>query len=41
VRHERSATFMPKPLYGEAGSGMHFHQMLRRKGRNVFYDAEG
>jgi glutamine synthetase len=32
---------MPKPLYGEAGSGMHFHQMLRKAGRNVFYDREG
>lgn len=38
VRHGRTATFMPKPLYGEAGSGMHFHQMLRNRGRNVFYE---
>jgi glutamine synthetase len=30
---------MPKPLFGEAGSGMHFHQMLKKGGRNVFYDA--
>lgn len=36
-----TATFMPKPLYGEAGSGMHFHQRLERRGENVFYDAEG
>lgn len=36
-----TATFMPKPLYGEAGSGMHFHQRLRKEGRNVFYDAGG
>jgi len=41
VAHGLTATFMPKPLFGEAGSGMHFHQMLRREGRNVFYDAEG
>ena len=41
VRHGRTATFMPKPLYGEAGSGMHFHQMLRKKGRNVFYAKNG
>lgn len=32
---------MPKPLFGEAGSGMHFHQMLRKAGKNVFYDASG
>jgi glutamine synthetase len=38
VRHGRTATFMPKPLFGEAGNGMHFHQMLRRGGRNVFYE---
>lgn len=41
VRHGQTATFMPKPLYGEAGSGMHFHQMLRKAGRNVFYDRDG
>jgi glutamine synthetase len=37
----QTATFMPKPLYGEAGSGMHFHQHLFQKGKNVFYDAKG
>ncbi|HMM34078.1 MAG TPA: glutamine synthetase, partial [Thermoanaerobaculia bacterium] len=36
-----TATFMPKPLYGEAGSGMHFHQRLRKGGKNLFYDAQG
>ena len=39
--HGKTVTFMPKPLYGEAGSGMHFHQMLRKAGQNVFYDAAG
>src|SRR3954465_13329137 len=34
------ATFMPKPLYGENGSGMHGHQALSRDGRNAFYDAD-
>jgi len=34
------ATFMPKPLYGEAGSGMHVHQSLFKNGKNAFYDAE-
>jgi len=36
-----TATFMPKPLYGEAGSGMHFHQHLWKDGVNQFYDAGG
>ena len=36
-----TVTFMPKPLYGEAGSGMHCHQQLWLDGRNVFYDAAG
>lgn len=36
-----SVTFMPKPLYGEAGSGMHFHQNLWRAGQNLFYDPDG
>ncbi len=36
-----TATFMPKPLYGEAGSGMHCHQQVWLGDRNVFYDAAG
>ncbi len=40
-RHGQTATFMPKPLYGEAGSGMHFHQHLFKQGANVFYDSHG
>ena len=39
--HGQTATFMPKPLYGEAGSGMHFHQHLFKGDRNVFYDPQG
>lgn len=37
----RCVTFMPKPLYSEAGSGMHFHQQLFKDGAPVFYDADG
>ena len=35
-----TVTFMPKPLFGEAGSGMHFHQRLERNGENLFYRAD-
>lgn len=34
----QTATFLPKPLYGEAGSGMHFHQQLFKNNENIFYD---
>ena len=37
----QTVTFMPKPLFGEAGSGMHFHQHLFLKGVNQFYDPQG
>lgn len=37
--HELYATFMPKPMFGKAGSGMHTHQSLfNESGENLFFD---
>jgi glutamine synthetase len=40
-RFGKAATFMPKPLYGEAGSGMHFHQHLFAGENPLFFDESG
>lgn len=40
-KHGLHATFMPKPVYGEAGSGMHTNISLFKNGENVFHDPNG
>ncbi|MCT7752342.1 MAG: type I glutamate--ammonia ligase [Lactobacillus iners] len=40
-KHGLCATFMAKPLEGEAGNGMHTNMSIFRDKRNIFYDANG
>jgi glutamine synthetase len=40
LKHNCYATFMPKPLFGENGSGMHTHQSLFRGDRNAFFSPD-
>ena len=41
LKYGLTATFMPKPVYGEAGSGMHVHMLLLKDGQPVFSDDNG
>ena len=39
-KHKLHATFMPKPLFGVAGNGMHTNMSLFKDGKNAFYDPD-
>ncbi len=41
LKYDKVATFMPKPVYGEAGNGMHVHMLLLKDGEPVFSDDNG
>ena len=41
MKYGKTATFMPKPVYGEAGNGMHVHMLLLKDDQPVFSDDNG
>jgi len=41
VKNGKTVTFMPKPFFGESGSGMHVHLQMFNKGEPIFYDKNG
>ena len=41
MSENKTVTFMPKPIYDEAGNGLHVHMHLFKDGKPVFYDKDG
>jgi len=41
ISEDKTATFMPKPIYAEAGNGMHVHMLLFKDGTPLFHDKNG
>lgn len=40
LEQSKTVTFMPKPMYGAPGSGLHFHQYIQKNGKSLFYGGD-